>query len=423
MAARSRQIGQVPGLWILIAVLAVLALLVLDFWVEWARAKDQAGAAGPTPVSVNRTNELRLRGWAARSRVSTSSSMRVYLTVENRSDKRIDDVHLFFTGHGFEPAGWIHLGAFAPGAATTHPVDLKALNETSSGIITSGVHWRVGKSLTFTTVAIGPVEVRTKEGLGLILSRAVLSFFKDLALPIVLVLLAYAVQRLQQEKTSHQETFHAMLPRAHENIVRFLLPILSSAHRFLRYFDPRVSQPSLQQTLFNLLFILKGMRSLVFKGGGIFFTNITGETAVQACWREILGIVETKFGAQQVSEILDEWGSVESFTALKKKFKTVGEPARTSFANMEKTLGEWVNQGKIDSDLLLLILVLRVFYDVMQYEIDKIYGPWYRDEPPVFEQASRSELKKLSEWKGCPEKLRDALKEFEGSLPAPKKPS
>jgi hypothetical protein len=423
--ARAGRSDKVPRAWIWIAGLFVLGLLALDIQVERARAaEDPTRAAGPTPVSVNRTNELRLRGWATRSRVSTSGSVRVYLTVENRSDKRIDEIDLSLTGQGFEPSGPIPVGAFAPGAATTHPVDLKALNETSSGIITSRVDWKIGKIGSNTTLAIGPVEVRAEEGLVLLLSRAVLSFFKDLALPIVLVLLAYAVQHLQQEKTSHEETFHAMLPRAHENIVRFLLPIGTHAGRFLRYLPeskvPRSDEEkaaeelALQQAFFHLLFITKGMRSLSQKGGGIFFTNIPGETAVSLCWKELLGSIEKELGAREISEILDEWGRAESFTSLQKRFKTDTNPARDCFTETEKKFKDWIER-ELDYERRLL----RVFKDVMQYEIDKIYGAWYREEP-AYAEESRVELERLEASTGL-KALKEALREFRESLPVRQK--
>ncbi|HEX3125980.1 MAG TPA: hypothetical protein VH394_01495 [Thermoanaerobaculia bacterium] len=421
MAVKSRQIGKVPRAWIWIAGLVVLGLLTLDVHVERARAEDQAGAAGPTPASVNRTNELRLRGWATRSRVATSGSVRIYFTIENRSDKRVDDIHLFITGQGFKPAGWIHLGVFAPGAATTQAVDLKALSETSSGIITARADWRVGKARSNTTLAIGPVEVRTEESLGLILSRTILSFFKDLALPIVLVLLAYAVQHLQQEKTSHEETFHAMLPRAHENIVRFLLPIVSSANRFLRYLPEaqKKDAAALQQTFYHLLSIAKGMHNCSRKGGGIFFTNIPGETAVSNCWKELLARMGTKLGDPNISEMFDEWGRIDSFTSFQKRFKSqtaITDEARAAFVAAETSFKGWI-QEEFGYEKQLV----QVFKDIMQYEIDKIYGPWYLDEPPVFEEDSRSELENLKRLRACPEPLRKALGDFERSLPAAKK--
>ncbi len=421
----SRRAGEVPQSWILAATLIVLMLLVLNVEVELARESDQAGAGGPTPVSVNRTDELRLRGWATRSRVSPSGSVRVYLTIENRSNERIDDIRLSLEGESFAASGPIPLGGLESGRALTRPTDLQASNETGSGIITSLVVWKSGTTQASSTLSIGPVEVRPGKSLYLLLGSSVLAFFKDLALPIVLVLVAYAIQYLQQEKTGHQETFQAMLPRAHENIVRFLLPITASAGRFLRYLpEAKVPRPeneqkkeelALQQAFFHLFFIAKGMRNLSQKGGGIFFTNIPGEAAVSLCWKELSARMEKELGAREISEILDEWGRAESFTSLQKRFKTVTDPTRTCFTETEKKFKIWI-RAELDYESRLL----RVFKDVMQYEIDKIYGAWYRDEP-AFAEDSRTELEKLLEASTQSEALQKALREFRESLPVRKR--
>jgi len=410
---RSRP-GHISGWWV--AAILTIAAAILGVYV-WVAITDEAGlAAGATTQTHSERRDLALVGWAEHARLAPSGTARVYLIVENRSKVAVQDLRILgFESPGLEKVGtcWknelpscgTHARAggplpatLAPGEAVTIWADLGPKGIPGAHAATALVTFTLAgerQSGEVLGLSIGPIEVAA--GRTLLQAKAFLSFLKDLALPLVLALLAYAFQHLQQDRSRVQETFNAILPQAHQNAAQHLLPVVGATTRLLARCGPAIDplnteqMTALRQSLFYTLGLVKGMRDLASQGGGIFFTTLLGEDAVMQCWRRIFARAEESLDASDLSTVLDRWSKDESLSSMGSNF----DPPRTfwphdaqaheaAFQRLQGRFGIWLLSAPFSAfDRPLL----GAFRDIMQREIDRLYSTWYGEDPQLNSNA------------------------------------
>lgn len=430
-----RRPGQIPAWW----TAALLAVAGGIFWTYlWVALSDERGVSAPASSQAHsERGDLALIGWADRSRLGSAGSLRLYLTVENHAKVTMERIRLLLLqAPGLEPVGncWdktrsfpicgTHPGAsgplpqqLGPGEAASLWADLRATGAPGARAATALVAFTRADTPAEQQIlglSVGPIEQAAAEPLTW--ARALLSFVKDLALPLMLALLAYAFQRLQQEQGRAQETFNLTLPQAHENAVKHLLPVVGAADQFLARFKSAAGPPSADQTiaseqcLFFLLSAAKGMRDLVPQGGGIFLSDLVAEDATAYCWRTLRYRLEKELGQEELPAILDLWSRKESFTSMREHF--FGPDGDPAFQKLKRRFEKWLRCPafeRFDS------LVLRAFDYIMQREIDRLYWTWYGQETPLEPQAIQELLNSLPsdliDAKRC-EQLKQALVKY-----------
>jgi hypothetical protein len=412
-----RRPGQISSWWI--AVLLALAIGILGVYIRVAVADSRTVSAVATSQAHSERGGLALIGWADRSRVASAGSFRLYLTVENHANvamERIGLVHL--DTPGLKPVGtcWdpfrrlpacgTHPGPagplpqrLGPGEAASLWTDLRATGASGARAATAlFTASRADKPAEqqILGLSVGPIE----EAAGGLLTwaKALLSFLKDLALPLMLAALAFAFQNVQQERSRVNETINLILPLAHENAGKHLLPVVGATDQLLARYALAVGAASSEQaiakeeSLFFLLSAVKGMRDLTSHGGGIFFSDLVGEDAILFCWRTLRHRVEKRLGSGELSAVLDSWSRKESLSSMRLKFSGADGELHPAFEQLKSNFEGWLGSQEFETFDQRLC---RAFSYIMQREIDRLYWTWYGEEPALEPQAIEELLEAL----------------------------
>ncbi|HTG31783.1 MAG TPA: hypothetical protein VLB76_02540 [Thermoanaerobaculia bacterium] len=415
---RRRRTGEVRPWWIFFGIALFAILLSLHVVNELVRSRHaEALASGPTPPITTEVDGVRLRGWADRSKVRPGDSFDLWIVIENRSGTNIASLGF----REFRHPGFVEVGACwrdrrpvcRPGdaAAKGLPDRLENNQVTSLGaqlrpaggagdwVVTGLTEWtKAGGGQAQGAVFIGPIQVSEPSPSGwLSSSEAVYTFFKDLGLSIVLALLAYAFQRLQQERSRAQDTYNLFLTKATDNAIQYFLPIIGGANglreqvRKLRAgADP--AEP-LSRGFYYALYFIKRMRELTLKGGAFLLPDLYGEQLIQHCWIVFYGQAVQYLGYREISRVLDILEPQETLTSFEEKLRPHGligggkiPPA--VIAQMRTGFASWVT-GPDFANIKIELSFLAV---VLQYETNRLYGPWYREE----DRRSRTDLEQLA---------------------------
>jgi hypothetical protein len=260
-----------------VAVAAACALLTSAIYneVETSR-RQEAIVAGPAAPTETDASGVRFRGWSDRSRLAASETFCFWIVIENRSGAPMERLEFReLKAPGFVPAGrcWraslpglpllpvCRPGESSAASAQGLPPRLDpneavgltaelspAAGQSGTRVITGVFSWQTsGGAQRQGAVEIGPIQVAHRPASPLaVTSTAIYTFFKDLGLPLVLVLLAYLFQQLQHEQARLEETRHFerehreetrqfFLARATDNAVRYLLPLVGAATSLQEY--------------------------------------------------------------------------------------------------------------------------------------------------------------------------------------------
>ncbi|MFL6231596.1 MAG: hypothetical protein ACJ76N_00515 [Thermoanaerobaculia bacterium] len=389
---------------------------------------------------------VRLRGWADRGKVRPNDSFDFWIVIENRSSTEIQGLRFHpFRHPGFVEAGtcWrkgqpvcgpekAKPGEAEPGLpdrlesnqAVSLRAQLKPAGEAGDWVVTGPIEWtEPGKGQTQTAVSIGPIQV-TESSSGLLSgSEAVYTFFKDLGLSIVLALLAYAFQRLQQERSRTQDTRNLFLTKATDNAAQYFLPIIGRTESLLdQVAKLRTSQPGhdytehLNRGFYYALYLLKRMRDLSLRGGAFFLTDILGEQLISYCWGLFYVQAVQHLGYRELSRVLDLMEPHETLSSFEEKLRprgvfSGGRIPPTVIDTMKEGFRSWAT----GPDFPNIEKELSFFKVALQYETNRLYLPWYQAE----DRDSRVSLEQLAEdlKKSFPAEQVTSLEEYLAGLP------
>jgi len=427
--AKERREGEVPRSWWISILLTFAVLLSLQSITQLVRAaREESLAEGATPPAVLEKDGLRIEARADRSKVSIPGVVHVWVTFQNRSDAEIQNLKLGrFRTDGFKQGRcWIaEVPACRPGETVAKSSllpakllpgetvalmgDLQPENAPGSRVLMGPVSWtlvRPGKSPLneVEVVTLGPLQVAEPPTHWLLtVGEAVYSFFKDLGVPVVLGLLAYLFQRLQQDRTRQQETRQRFLDRATDNSARFYLPICSAAHMLVwqsRAFkeaapgDPE-REKSFRRSFYYFLYLMKKNRDLGHHAGGFFFPKREAEKVVDKCERAFFPAAWGRLGYIEISEVLDSLDEEETITSLEKKLfrprflSLLSGSEATAATRLRDGFRTWLEKDGFDR----YHDVLTVFSKVVLYEVNTVYASWYGQE-----DQPREDLEEI--WRG-----------------------
>jgi hypothetical protein len=403
----------------------LLALLLLYFRIQdqLVQSEQQAGlVAGPTTPAETERDGLKVRGVADPGKLRPAETLSFWIFLENRSDGplkglRLQDFHL---PPGFAEDGpcWqdhrprCQAGDDSAARSPAPPWSLAkgqtvalearvrvAARSRPGGRVITGVWTGQGEDGRQLQVplAIGPIEVapgprpRWDD-----YEQAVYAFFKDLGLAVVLAVLPFVFQRIQQARARQEEARQFFLSRATDNAVRYLLPVSQLASQLRQTagaLPPGATARHVaqRQAFFYLISFVKKMRDLALEGGGILLTTPKAERLVDQCWGVLFERVRKQLGYVDLSHAVDLMEGHESIT----QFETAATPHH-GFLGPQPTAAQEAVQRLREgfaawpaADFARNAPYLDVFASVLGYEIDQLYAAWY-DERDL--RARKTEL-------------------------------
>jgi len=512
--------GQEPWLaWAALGLLILATLVGLRASLEWEAAEESADI-GPPPVQAETVDDVRVWGRADRSRVGREEELTLWLFVQNRSGKPISGLRI----DELDAPGMTHTGTCWPEPCKLPQcAPVCRFGETSArglkdelqpgestgvygrlkldGLLKPGAHLSASFSWTSApapdatsvrsrpaTAVVGPFFAATAQRWWIVLPRSLYEVLKDLGLPIVLAVLAFVFKRIQSdrerarkrdedekerrrqdaaaEEARRHETYQSLLPRAHENAVRFVLPmcvnagqaaqeigkaraaawaerettartvgagtagVASSAKRAAEEASSakRIAQ---RRAFYYFVLLLKRNFHLVEKGGGYFFESLAGEFMVYDCWNGLFDRAVRQLGYASLYALLDRVDANDSLLQFESRFCFLGYsgvegethgpgPAFSeTFTRIRGRFEAWIDTPTAPgnpaprSDIELL---LDLFSKLTQYEINRLYRLWYREPDKGDEEALSGLSAELEPWAHRNDPADAALKKLHADL-------
>jgi hypothetical protein len=423
------------------AVALLVLLLAARIWNDFARRRAEAGATGDLRAETSE-DHVRVRGLLDRDRVDAGGDSVLWITIENRGDDDLTAPSIVAVdAPGFAPVGTCWQGscpgpsclpgcpagrqapeplpaALKPGQVSVRWARLQAVAaHDENRVLTLSLAWnRHGDRASpgdqhVAWVHLGPVELRAARSVLVTLLGSFYDFFKDLGLPITLILVTYLFQRLhrdreedfqetQKRRDQVHETWQTLLPRAHENAVRYLMPMSVMARQAARQIASYRRDPSdeiaLRRAFYYLIILLRRNLELLDQGGGYFFPSRAGEALAVGCWNAILARVAARLGYEKICHLLDRIKISDSLARFEKHFESAvwpygGQPPATQcdevFSATRDSFRAWIGEAEIDDLCDLLNL-----YDLITgQEVNRLYEEWYEEpEKSYMEELRRT---------------------------------
>lgn len=390
-----------------------------------------AEGAGESAVGKPQTTqqELVVSGVADRTNLRSGARLRLWVAFENRSSSPVhelrfsDEVPAGFKV-GSDATCWAADLGCIDGSPVATPLDLlegeavavsfELVPSGESGIfnLTRGFAWSDGDGKQHRGfVEFGAVTVTDRWSL-------LAGWFKDLALPIVLLLLGSVFGFLEKRRTEVQQTWHQMLPKSHENAELYYMPMSSSILRIregLQRFD-RAQGPSEKkkhrgELYYDLLILLRRNREFVVKIGGWYFKDFEGELLAQTCWNLFRADTEERLGRAALESLLDQIGPQDSIGDVRRRFEAAVDKGPWWVLLLSR-LGDG-NQGRgqrlasevkgkfhswLKEDFRYHVRVLAVLEDILDYEMNRPYDRWYGRKARFPATSLKGKIGGLVEW-------------------------
>jgi hypothetical protein len=359
------------------------------------------------------SNSVVGRSWVDADRVEVRT--RLWVVLENRDDTQAREVRLVdFHLPGFNRAGdcwpadprsWPVCVIGQPLGSTTSLTipsrstlilwgDLERATLDPGRIVISGVFEWVdasdgGHQSAFQTEPVELPGMSWKyRPLGL--PQEFLNVVSALLLPLTLLGLGWKLQTLQQRRTDKQAVWASMLPKSHENAEKYYMPVVSAVDAFCS----RVSEvqkrsghlvsEDFDQATYFLILIFKRMRQILRKIGGLYFKSRLGERIASDSWN-IFSDRRQVIGRKLLDDILDQITQFESFARFSTKRRN--PDFDSDFQRIRNALMEWAGYDAAtkalqwdNSDLKFDILLLKLFRNVLDVEMNRPLALWYGEE-------------------------------------------
>jgi len=244
---------------------------------------------------------------------------------------------------------------------------------------------------------------------------------KDLALPILLAVLAYLFKkweddreasrrndetqretarraaeqaleaerhRTEQERQQLFQTWNQMLKVSHEDATKHYMPMVAAARTVRTHVtDCREAIKQLapgklpkedryKHALFYFLLLRKRNRRFTDDRGGFYFKDRVGEELAAACWSETnrLYILRNPVVREKFSELLQQVGADDLLTTFMEKFR---KAARGSvFEVVHGHFCKWLARPESEEAMQYL----EAFVAVVEFEMNKPYVYWYPED-------------------------------------------
>jgi hypothetical protein len=348
-------------------------------------------------VGGSTISSLLIAGWVENSQVSPSGQLKAWYRISNVGAEPIQDLKLSLHGSGFGPptlegcrtkkalspvAGAIPLAEIEPGASCTLAVETGATAEAGEYMLTAAFSWTGPQHAPqFETLELGPVHVRSlqRERITGLLGLAVQ--MTPIFVPVSVALLGFWFQQRQQKFAHEGQAWTTMLPVHHENNSSLYLPLLSA----IRSFRKNLPTP---EGFFYLLLTIRLMRDVSNKGG-FYLKDRKGEDLVSTLWSaSVKDLREAFVPVEPLLATVDAIQPSDSFPRFQRKLARLGA-LKAAMPELEKKFGSWCLKKGGDS--------LFIFYEILHFEMNRIYFFWYGSEQALGLEKVRKLREELEE--------------------------
>ena len=198
-------------------------------------------------------------------------------------------------------------------------------------------------------------------------------------------------QERQRDQALKAETWNKMLPVSHEYASKYYLPVSNAAERLAAFLEKKNDEVA----FFYLLFLWKRMIETINGVGGFYFKSLFGETLAVECWHRqkesLLGPDDAPLNLK-VKGSMALLGPTETFQAFTAKLENPNSDPTFQNGDVQQGLELFREWTKNDANVSDLILVLKAFCAVLDYEANRPYEYWYN--PPARLKVSE-EVEKL----------------------------
>jgi hypothetical protein len=398
------------SLLIVLGIALIVLVLVVHASTYWYQETVSRSVAPGKPEVLGRSEGLVALAWVDKGGIESDGVLRLWILLENRTEAEVRNLRvLVFHTPGFEKVGscWSNPGpdgapACRPGSggaparlglpatlgreeSVVRFASLKSKvwygYHGASGVVAwqdaAGKNWESAFALP--AVQVSPVWGRALFGL----SKS-LDVFKDLALPLALLVLGWYLQRRDKEREREREerdrsqamlreTWSLMLPKLHGYAEKHYMPVAASAFGF-RDALRRQNHP---RSFFELLRLLRQMNHLARTMGGLYFQDLAGEAVASQCWDLFLNrardvLVDADRAMLEISPD-ENYASFTEKLAGNNQSPQGALPLSDYLKTLDRRFSAWREKDDFQQDLALLTL----FEYILSYETNRPYEAWY----------------------------------------------
>jgi hypothetical protein len=378
--------------WVVIGI--VLGALALGWGLvaEWLKSFDR-GVVAPIQVTAAKNSVFGCAEISS-NRAVTDEPVMVRLTFVNRSEETVSHLHVAAVMHpGIRLATELH-GANEPLAGTLKSGDVRKTALAIVPLEESGQYTTVIRyswidaagHVNHASLPLGPILVASPaRSLITKIGTPVLTLFKDLAMPIVLAIGAYLLQRqdkkreekrkeAEDQRLQQQTTSNLLLPESHRFNTKYYLPLV----RVLKQLQTDTkANKSLRDRLFALMATLRRIRHISNQIGGLFLKDTEAEELVLDTWSLFFAQVRVRLDQTVVDAVLEVMSPVEGRAAFKARFPADDgkpkTPMQATMLELEKEFERW----PLDVFTAEAMPPLIAMQHLLEYEVNRPFTKWY----------------------------------------------
>jgi hypothetical protein len=216
------------------------------------------------------------------------------------------------------------------------------------------------KGITLSPIVVGDTESERV----LHFLRGCVNFLKDFALPLALLFLGVRIKRAEEHNALLQQTWNLMLPKVHENVEKYYIPLMSHAASVLRY----VKKNDLGYAFFFYAKFLAMMRQMFDAIGGFYLKSREGEDVVSLLWESIMLEADSavwygRVWRERLQLDVDQHGTYYEFQ-LRQPYHIAQASARFQTAAAQAAFK-------------LQIPLFDLFQNALNFEANWTYNAWY----------------------------------------------
>jgi len=390
----------------------IAGALALGVIAEWLKSFDE-GAVTPILVKSSGDDPLTAVAWLESNRILADRPFTLHIRFLNRSDEAIQNVmieqvmaeHLTFSRASFI------VGKLQPHQRSSLlPIEARPLVKSGQHSLVIAYTWTDKAGPAMGALRVGPITVTTTTRTAVArIGGPIISLFKDLALPVVLAVGAWLLQRAEkrrdesrkqdedaraasmkvaeEQRTRSQAAWNLMLPVSHDLNTKYYLPIIGAIEKIgasIRGKDP-------SRVAFYWVFsAMRNMRQLSLDKGGLFLKDMRGESTVSEIWGLFMTQQSLHFDLAMREKALKGMGWREDLPTFNQRFeKSATGEAPPLFSTLLAAFDSWLAQDFAATSLP----VLDLFRLILLHELNRPFSLWY-DAPLQFPALEVQELEK-----------------------------
>jgi hypothetical protein len=373
------------------AVIAAAVALALGLTAEWLKSFD-LGPVTPLVASNAAPAEVAAIAEIGSNRATTHHPVTMQITFCNRSGQEVRLLHIARVMHpGFEfrsvlpTANATLIAPMAPGERRHVTLEMEPVNTSGQYTVAVRYAWQRASD-SQATVAVGPLIVTSPARAAVTrVGGPIIALFKDLALPIVLAVGAYLLQRQEKkrdekrkgeedERLHQQTTSNLLLPESHRFNTKYYLPLVRVVRNVQTETKP---EKSLRDRLYVTMAALRRVRHISLQIGGLFLKDTEAEDLVLDLWSLCFAQVRTRLDATDVDAVMDVMAPNEGRSVFKARFPAANAPPATPFQTalvaVEKQFEKWT----LDVFTREALPPLAAMQQVLEYEVNRPFSKWY----------------------------------------------